>query len=164
MKCSKCGQEMVKRKMDGSMYYVCEDCKIRKKIPNQPEYTEVVDTATEKPKSKISKLLLVSLILGVAYLIYSAVYWTGANTSAGDAAEQIGAGLASAMVTPHLIFVVLAVIFNALGCFMKKRAFALTGAILYAVAMVLFPLYFFFVIVQMILSFVGFAKMKKSVK
>ena len=44
---------------------------------------------------------------------------------------------------------------------MCKRGFALTGAILYAVSMVLFPMYFFFVIVQMILSFVGFAKLKK---
>ena len=43
---------------------------------------------------------------------------------------------------------------------MNKRGFALTGAILYAVAMVMFPFYFFFVVVQMILSFVGFAKLK----
>ena len=45
---------------------------------------------------------------------------------------------------------------------MKKRGFALVGAILYAVAMVLFIPYFMFVIVQMILSFVGFANLKKD--
>lgn len=45
---------------------------------------------------------------------------------------------------------------------MKKRGFALAGAILYAVATILFIPYFMFVIVQMILSFVGFAKLKKD--
>jgi len=45
---------------------------------------------------------------------------------------------------------------------MKKRGFALTGAILYTVALILFPMYFMFVIIEMILSYVGFAKMKKD--
>ena len=40
---------------------------------------------------------------------------------------------------------------------------ALTAGILYAVAMVLFPMYFFFVVVEMILCFIAFARMKTSV-
>lgn len=44
---------------------------------------------------------------------------------------------------------------------MNKRGFALTGGILFAVAMALFPLYFMFVIVQLILAFVGFARLKQ---
>lgn len=111
-------------------------------------------------KKRLSKLLLVSLIIGVLYLIYSASSWSGAVGS-GDTSEQIGSGIAAALVMPHLVMTVLAVIFNALGLFMHKRGFALTGAILYTVALVLFPLYFMFVIVEMILSYVGFAKMKK---
>ena len=55
---------------------------------------------------------------------------------------------------------IFAVIFNVLGWAMNKRGFALTGAILYTVALVLMPLYFMFVIIQMILSYVGFAKLK----
>lgn len=113
-------------------------------------------------KKKLSKLLLVSLIIGVAYLVYSIVYWTGAAGSGADAAEQIGSGIATALVMPHLICTALAVLFNALGLFMKKRGFALTGAILYTVALVLFPMYFMFVIIEMILSYIGFAKMKKD--
>lgn len=113
-------------------------------------------------KKKLSKLLLVSLIIGIAYLLYSISYWTGAAGSGADAAEQIGSGIATALVMPHLICTVLAVIFNALGLFMKKRGFALTGAILYTVALILFPMYFMFVIVEMILSYIGFAKMKKD--
>jgi hypothetical protein len=45
---------------------------------------------------------------------------------------------------------------------MGKRAFALVAGILYAVAMVLFLAYFFFVLAQMILCFVAYAKMPKK--
>lgn len=85
----------------------------------------------------------------------------GTAGSSANTAEQIGAGIATVLVMPHLVMTVLAVIFNALGLFMHKRGFALTGAILYTVALVLFPIYFMFVIVEMILSYIGFAKMKK---
>lgn len=83
------------------------------------------------------------------------------NNWRNTTAEQVGSGIATVLVMPHLVFTVLAVIFNALGLFMRKRGFALTGAILYTVALVLFPVYFMFVIVEMILSYIGFAKMKK---
>lgn len=99
-------------------------------------------------KQKLSKCLLISFILGVLYLIYSATYWSGTAGSGANTAEQVGSGLATIIVMPHLIFTALAVIFNGLGLFMKKRGFALTGAILYTVALVLFPVYFMFVIVQ----------------
>ena len=111
-------------------------------------------------KKKKSKCLLVSWILGAAYVVYLIAYFFGANANTADSAEALGVGLATALVMPHLVVTLLAVIFNILGWAMSKRGFALTGAILYAVAMVLFPMYFFFVIVQMILSFVGFAKLK----
>lgn len=112
-------------------------------------------------KQKLSKTLLISFIIGVLYLLYSIFYWSRAASSTVDAAEQIGAGIATVVVMPHLICTALAVIFNGLGLFMRKRGFALTGAILYTVALVLFPVYFMFVIVEMILSYIGFAKMKK---
>ena len=109
---------------------------------------------------KKSKCLLVSWILGVLYSLYIVVYFFGNTASQTDAAAALGAGIATAIVMPHMLCTVLATIFNILGWAMNKRGFALTGAILYAVAMVMFPLYFFFVVVQMILSFVGFAKLK----
>lgn len=113
-------------------------------------------------KKKLNKLLLISLIIGIAYLIYSATYWGGLLSSTTDSAEQAGEAFAIVLVTPHLVMTVLAVIFNALGLFMSKRSFALVGAILYTVALVLFPAYFMFVIVEMILSYIAFAKMKNQ--
>lgn len=109
----------------------------------------------------LNKCLLVSFVLGVLYAIYIVAYFNGA-IGGSEGAEQAGAAIATALATPHMICTVLAVIFNGLGLFMNKRGFALTGGILYAVAIVMFIPYFMFVIVQMILSFVGFAKMKKA--
>ncbi len=110
-----------------------------------------------------NKLLLISFVLGMAYSIYLFAYFTGAIGSS-EGSEQIGAALATAIIMPHMIVTVLATIFNGLGCFLNKRGFALVGAILYVIAMVLMPIYFMFVIIQMILSFIGFAKMRKEKK
>lgn len=109
---------------------------------------------------KINICLLISLIIGVAYLIYSVVYWGGVGDASGE--EAVGGALALALVTPHLVCTAIAVIFNALALFIKTPAFALVAGILYAVAMVLFIAYFMFVIIEMILSFVGYAQLKKA--
>ena len=111
-------------------------------------------------KKKLNICLLISFIIGVAYLIYSIVYWSGVGDAEGS--EAMGGAIALALVTPHLVCAGVAVIFNGLGLFLKKSAFALVGGILYAVAMVLFPVYFMFVIIEMILSFVGFAQLRKA--
>ncbi|RGD64486.1 hypothetical protein DXA98_10565 [Lachnospiraceae bacterium OF09-6] len=110
----------------------------------------------------MSKCLLISFIIGVLYILYSISYWSGTAGSGADTAEQIGSGIATALVMPHLICTALAVLFNGFGLFMKKRGFALTGAILYTVALVLFPMYFMFVIIEVILSFIGYAKTPKD--
>ncbi len=111
--------------------------------------------------SGLNIFLLISLVIGILYLIYSLFYWSGAFGGEESLAGQIGIGIATALVAPHLIVTALAALFNALGLFMRKRAFALTGAILYTVAVILFPLYFMFVIIEVIFSFIGFAKMPK---
>lgn len=113
-------------------------------------------------KKKRSVLLLVAGIIGLAYMIYSIVYWSGANSGSSDAAEAIGTGIATALVMPHLVCTGIAVIFNVLAWTMNNRSFALVAGILYAVALVLFFTYFMFVVVEMILCFVSFARMKKA--
>lgn len=111
-------------------------------------------------KKKLNICLLISFIIGVGYLLYSISYWGGLDDTTG--AEAAGGAIALVLVTPHLVCTGIAVVFNGLGVFLKKPAFALVGAILYAVALVLFPMYFMFVIVEMILSFVGYAQLKKA--
>lgn len=116
-----------------------------------------------KQKKKRSVCLLISAILGVLYAIYLVSYFTGAAGSAGDTTTTVGVGLAAALVMPHMVSTALAAIFNILGWVMNHRGFALTGAILYTVALALFPMYFMFVIVQAVLSYVGFARLKKII-
>ncbi|MDD5800146.1 MAG: hypothetical protein PUD09_05890 [Coriobacteriales bacterium] len=113
-------------------------------------------------KKKLNVCLLISFIIGVLYLIYSFVYWGGATGSASSTASEAGAAIATVMVTPHLVCVAVAVVFNALGLFMKKAGFALVGAIMYTVALVLFIPYFMFVVVEMVLSYIGYAQLHKQ--
>jgi hypothetical protein len=111
---------------------------------------------------KKSKLLLVSWILSVAYLVYLIAYFSGVIGSTTDT-EQAAATVVFVLIMPHLFLLFLGLIFNVLGWAMNKRGFALTGAILYSVSMFLFIPYFFFVVIQTILSFIAYAKMKKPV-
>lgn len=115
-----------------------------------------------EPNTGRSKLLLISWILGLLYSLYIIVFFAHGTVSAEGAAETLGAGIASMLVTPHIICVVTATIFNIVGWAKRNRPFALTGAILYGVAILLFPIYFMFVVAQTVLSFVGFALMPKS--
>jgi hypothetical protein len=130
--------------------------KIRKK------HNKNVKRGGEKQMKKKGRILaILALILGAAYLIYSITYWGGAN-SGGTDAEQVGAGIATVLVMPHLAITGFAVLFNALGAFMYNRAFVLVAGILYAVAILLFPVYFMFVVVQAVLCFIAFAIMQKK--
>lgn len=110
---------------------------------------------------KKSKLLLAAGIIGTLYLIYLISYFTNAVSST-DGAEAIGAGIATALVMPHMVCVIIAVIFNWLGWAFKARWGALVAGIMYAVSMVCMFLYAIFVLLEMIFCFVAFAKMKNA--
>ena len=128
--------------------------------PLSAKEEKLVSTVNVVTKKKRSTILLISGILGVIYSIYLVAYFTGAVGSTSGA-EQIGVAIATTIIMPHMVGTVLATIFNVVGWAMNMKWFALVGATLYAVACVLFPLYFFFVIIQMILSFVGFGILNK---
>ena len=113
-------------------------------------------------KLYFSYSLIFNLNVCVSLRLISPVDSGCKSKSSSTGAEQIGAGLATALVMPHMAFVWLALIFNWLGYFLKLRWAALVAGILYAVAMLAFFIYFMFVIVEMILCFVAFAKMGKK--
>lgn len=112
---------------------------------------------------KKSKMLLVSWILTLAYLVYVLVYVSSYGNSGSDS-EQAGAAIAFLLMLPHLAVTFIGLIMNFLGWILNKRGFALAGAILYSVAMFLFFPYFFFILIQTILGYVAFAKMGKVAK
>lgn len=165
MKCPKCGKEMHLDELNDGVWFVCDYCLI-KKSP-YTVYDDVDDdgrsiTAVSVPKKSNHSIysipLLISMFIGIAYILYSAAYWSSLN-SAPDAFSQIGSGIATMLVLPHLVFAAIAVLFNVLGFCLKNRWLALTSAILYTVSLVLFPMYFMFVVAEVVLSFVAFATM-----
>ena len=109
---------------------------------------------------KRSKVLFVCAVLATIYVVYLITYFAGATTSE-DAGEALGGAIATALVMPHMIVMVLGAIFTWLGFGLAKTWGALVGAILYCVGLVLFPIYFIFTIPLIILGFAGFAKQKK---
>ncbi len=110
-----------------------------------------------------SVLLLVSAVLGVVYAVYVVAYFSTVNAGSASGAEAVGAGIATLLVVPHLLCTVLAALFNVLGWACNRRAFALTAGILYAAAIVCMPLYAPFTIVQSIMCFVAYARMRKPI-
>ena len=112
-------------------------------------------------KSKKGRvLLLISMLISIAYMAYSISYWGGVNTTVASDAEAVGSGLATVIAFPHLVSTGVGLLLNILAYFTRSRGMALAAAILYCVAMVLMPLYFFFVVIQAILCFIAFARMK----
>lgn len=108
-----------------------------------------------------SKALIASAVLGVLYSIYLIAYFFGVSTGDVSDAEAIGGAIATVLVMPHMILVALAAIFNVLGVSLEKTGFALTAGILYSVGGVLFLIYLPLVIPMIVLSFVGYSRMKK---
>ncbi len=108
---------------------------------------------------KRSKLLLAAAILSTLYTLYLIVYFSGAIGGSGGA-EALGAGIATAVVMPHMVVVGIATVFNWVAWALRARWAALTAGILYAVSMVLMFMYAMFVIVQTIFCFIAFARMK----
>ena len=117
-----------------------------------------------KSGKKGNVFLFISAIIGLAYSIYLIIYFGGAFFSTETAEEAFGNALATALITPHLISVAAAAIFNTVAALADKRWAALVGAILYCVSALLFPLYMFIVIPSVILSFIGFVRFGKQNK
>lgn len=134
-----------------------------KKIIVNNENTNVV-----KPKSNRSTTLLISSIMSLIYIgvliyiIYDLTNLTPSGDTAYDIGTAIGTSLGVMMLYPHIAFVVISFIFNVVAYIGNLSWSALVAAILYIVAMVLMPTYFFGVIIQMILCFMGYSKLKKS--
>lgn len=110
---------------------------------------------------KKNKLVLISALLGTAYMIYIVFYFFDAIANT-EGVEQVGAALAAALVGPHMFLLILAVLFNWIGYFTKASWAVLVGGILYSVSGLLFLLYVIFELPSIVLSFIGYSKVKKA--
>ncbi len=108
-----------------------------------------------------SKILFVSAVLGTLYSIYVISYFAGGIMGAKDAVEGLGASIATALVTPHMICVTVATIFSWLAFFMNLNWAAIASGILYVVGGIVFLAYILFVVPMIVLSFVGVSKLNK---
>ena len=160
MYCPECGKDMRRSDRD-PRYMVCDNCRKKFFRPIEDFY-EDGDELEEPPviREKRNACIVISLILTIGYLAYCVYYWR----YSGDLSfsSQLGFNMAHALVMPHIVAVVIAFVFNWIGVILPNRWFILVGAIIYVIAMILMPLYFMFVILQMILSFVGFGLMVSS--
>lgn len=119
---------------------------------------------------KRNLLLLISAIVCTVWLFISHSVVSDALNSAptGDTAEELGqalgTALGAAMLMPFFIISFIGQIFNWTGWIFNRRGLALTGAILYCVSLLFGASYVLGIIPCIILSFVGYAKLRKQQK
>lgn len=107
-----------------------------------------------------SKVVFISAVLGTLYTLYLVFYFSGA-VSGSQGEEQLGAAIATALVTPHIVLVGTAAVFNWVGFFINKVWGTLVAGILYAVGGLIFLAYFLYVLPMIVLSFVGVSIVSK---
>ena len=156
MNCPKCKVELKDMK--------CQKCGVKYKVKGANSSTNSdggKSSSRVKTKKKKSIWLLISAILGSLYFIYGITYFSNLIRDSGDGFEMLGSAMALDMVMPHFLMVFLGALFNWLSWAMSNKALALTGAIMYCVSIAMFPMYTMYVIAHVILSFIGFVRMKK---
>ncbi len=121
-------------------------------------------------KDRCSILLFLSSIIGIAYSVFIVNYFMGVGNqsmaSGSDIGRQIGGLIAVTFVTPHVVLVSLAAVANGIAWYINNGWVALTSSVLYLIAGLIFIIYLPFIILPMILSFIGFMRVnyKKSKK
>ncbi len=118
-------------------------------------------------KAKIKKLdrrnilYLVAILLTTAYFIYMFVYLGDTAAKSETDSQAIGLGLAIVAMIPHLVLVGIAYIFNWVAYALKENWAGLVAGILYSVSILFMFIYAPFVLIQLVLCFVAYAKVKK---
>lgn len=110
------------------------------------------------------KKFSVSLILAGLYIVYAWFSIASLSTTPESAAEAIGTSIGAAIVLPHLIVATIGFVLHILGAKDSKRAYIITAAILYTVAIVIFIFWAFLLIPGMIATWVAIKKIPKKKK
>jgi hypothetical protein len=136
----------------------------------QPYQPQLIKPAMATPRVKRSLLLLISAVLGLVFFFVlvggtfsrTDEMLSQAATTAEEVGVQLGTMIGAALLIPQMIATGIAVILNGVGWGIRSRGFALTGAIVYCVAAVLMIINAPFLLPSIVLSFVGYAKMRKE--
>lgn len=113
---------------------------------------------------KRSKTLLIASIIATICLIYVVSYMssTASQVDGMESAEATGTSIAIMLAMPFAALSGIGTLMAWIGWLTRVRGFALAAGILFSVAMVMMIPWFYFVIVQMILCYVAFARMGKK--
>ena len=107
----------------------------------------------------LSKALLISNILGIAYLIYLIISYNNLNLE-----NETNAGFYAilfVLVIPHLYLTALGVFLGSLSVILKNHQLALVASLIYLLASVAFLIYAIFLLPTIILGFIGYRNQKK---
>lgn len=102
---------------------------------------------------------LIATVVAVMVLVYIHNYVSGAVSGASSSAAGLGAALGAALSMPYQLALGLGAVFSGVAFVAVQRWAALTGAILFAVSMVLLPAWLLFSVVPTVLGFIGYARM-----
>lgn len=108
-----------------------------------------------------SKMVLVSTILVSLYAILLMANFYGGVANSNSDAEAAGGIIATALVTPHMILIVLGVVFSVVALFANKNWAAITSCVLVFVSTVLFPPSFMFTIPLGIIGIIAIVCLNK---
>lgn len=118
-----------------------------------------------RPRAVRSRLLLAAGIIATMALAYVLWYlFTSADSAlqSDDAAYGLGTIIAVRLALPFAVASAVGTMFTWLAYFLNKRALALAAGILFSVAIILMLPWFFMDIVQMILCYVAYARMRRA--
>lgn len=108
-----------------------------------------------------SKMVLVSTILVSLYAILLMANFYGGVANSNSDAEAAGGIIATALVTPHMILIVLGVVFSVVALFANKNWAAITSCVLVFVSTILFPPSFMFTIPLGIIGIIAIVCLNK---
>ncbi len=117
-------------------------------------------------KKKHSQWLLVSGVIATLYVLYLAFYYGDLILTSEGIAHETALTL-TAFVAPHFLFTAIAVVLNWFAFAMDMRPLALGAGVLYIIGCLAGILYIpmnLIVLASAVLSFIGFAKLKRSNK
>lgn len=111
---------------------------------------------TKESVTKKNIWFLISMILGLLYIIYLTI---SVSTDVGN-----GGLLAMGLLLPHIVLVSTAIIFNFVVYLTDKKWAGITTISFYVIGALSFPLYKIMVSPMIILSVIGFIRMNEKEK